>query len=212
MPPTAAPNVATPPERLRWSGGWWRRAARRPSPNQDARPPGEPVTLVVVHSISLPPGHYGGDAIENLFTNRLDPAAHPSFEALRGLRVSAHFLIRRDGRTLQFVPIERRAWHAGRSTWCGRAACNDFSVGIELEGLEGLTFEAAQYSVLADLLRDLRRRLPLADVTGHEHVAPERKRDPGPGFDWHGLRRRMVAHHAARRLHVGPPAQRGCAS
>jgi AmpD protein len=147
------------------------------------------VSLVVVHSISLPPGEYGGDAIERLFTNRLDVGADPSFEALRGLEVSAHFLIRRDGEVVQFVSCEDRAWHAGRSAWRGRGNCNDWSIGVELEGLEGLGFEAVQYRQLARLLRTLVRHYPLAEVVGHEHVAPGRKRDPGSGFDWRGLRR-----------------------
>ena len=145
------------------------------------------VDLVVLHSISLPPGVYGGDAIERLFTNRLDWSAHPSFEAIRGLQVSAHFLLRRDGRALQFVSADQRAWHAGASTWRGRDNCNDFSIGIELEGLEGEAFEPAQYTALTGLLQALLRRYPLRAIAGHEHVAPGRKRDPGPGFDWRAL-------------------------
>jgi len=145
------------------------------------------VDLVVLHSISLPPGVYGGDAIERLFTNRLDWSAHPSFEAIRGLQVSAHFLLRRDGRALQFVSADQRAWHAGASTWRGRDNCNDFSIGIELEGLEGEAFEPAQYTALNGLLQALLRRYPLRAIAGHEHVAPGRKRDPGPGFDWRTL-------------------------
>lgn len=143
----------------------------------------------MVHSISLPPGIYGGNAIERLFTNRLDGAAHPYFEGLRGLEVSAHFLIRRDGRLVQFVSCAHRAWHAGLSSWRGRENCNDWSVGIELEGLEGCCFTARQYRRLAHLLLDLRQCLPIRDIAGHEHVAPGRKRDPGPGFDWARLRR-----------------------
>jgi AmpD protein len=145
------------------------------------------IDLVVVHSISLPPGVYGGDAIERLFTNTLDPVAHPSFAPLRGLEVSAHFLIRRDGELLQFVAVERRAWHAGVSSWRGRAGCNDYSVGVELEGLEGQVFEPAQYGALADLIADLAARWPITEVTGHEHVAPGRKGDPGAQFDWAAL-------------------------
>lgn len=144
---------------------------------------------MIVHSISLPPGEYGGGFIEDLFMGRLDPAAHPYFEGLRGLRVSAHFLVRRDGQVLQFVNADHRAWHAGRSAWRGREDCNDHSIGIELEGLEGAPFEAIQYAALARLLRALSRRYPLRDVVGHEHVAPGRKHDPGPGFDWHLLGR-----------------------
>jgi len=147
------------------------------------------IDLVVLHSISLPPGVFGGDAIERLFTNRLDWAAHPYFEQIRGLQVSAHFLLRRDGQALQFVSTDQRAWHAGVSHWRGRDQCNDFSVGIELEGLEGEAFEAAQYTALNRLLQALARRHPLRDLAGHEHVAPGRKRDPGAGFDWRRLSR-----------------------
>ncbi|MBL0719170.1 1,6-anhydro-N-acetylmuramyl-L-alanine amidase AmpD [Piscinibacter sp. Jin2] len=164
--------------------GWWSAAARRPSPHWNARPPGAAIELALIHSISLPAGVYGGDAIERLFAGTLDPAAHPSFEPLRGLEVSAHVLLRRDGSLLQFVPLHERAWHAGRSVWRGRPNVNDVSVGIELEGLEGLAFEPAQYAALAGLLRGLARALPLREVVGHQHVAPVRKGDPGPGFDW----------------------------
>jgi AmpD protein len=172
-----------------WDGGWWRAARRLPSPNCDERPPGDAVTLVVLHSISLPPGEYGGDGVERLFTNRLDCDAHPYFDGLRGLRVSAHFLVRRDGQVLQFVDCDRRAWHAGRSHWRGRDACNDHSIGIELEGLEGESFEAAQYTAVARLLRALAARYPVDEAVGHEDIAPGRKSDPGPGFDWPRLRR-----------------------
>ncbi len=161
-----------------------------PSPNFGPRPPATSVDLVILHSISLPPGEYGGDAVERLFTNRLDPAAHPYFENLRDLRVSAHFLIRRDGELLQFVSCDERAWHAGASCWDGRDDCNDFSIGIELEGLEGEAFEAAQYGRLARTLTGLAGRYPIRAVTGHEHVAPGRKHDPGAGFHWADLRRR----------------------
>jgi N-acetyl-anhydromuramoyl-L-alanine amidase len=171
-----------------WRSGWWSAARRCPSPNRGARPAGAAVSLVVLHSISLPPGEYGSDAIECLFTNRLDAAAHPSFGELQGLEVSAHFVIRRDGELVQFVSCDERAWHAGRSAWGGRENCNDWSIGIELEGLEGETFEPAQYTRLARLLRALSGRYPIDEVVGHEHVAPGRKRDPGPGFDWTGLR------------------------
>jgi len=167
-----------------WDDGWWRHATRVPSPNFSARPAGACVDTVVLHSISLPPGQYGGDAIERLFTNTLDWSAHPYFETIRGLQVSAHFLVRRDGAVLQFVPIDRRAWHAGRSSWAGRAEANDWSIGIELEGLEGDTFEPAQYDALARLLPAIDRIRAVRHVVGHEHVAPGRKIDPGPGFDW----------------------------
>jgi AmpD protein len=171
--------------------GWWTGARRLPSPNFGPRPGGTAVTLAVVHSISLPPGEYGSDAIERLFDNRLDFDAHPYFDGLRGLQVSAHFVIRRDGELLQFVSCEHRAWHAGRSAWRGRENCNDWSVGVELEGLEGGAFEAVQYRQLVRLLRALARRYPLTEAVGHEHVAPGRKTDPGPGFDWRGLRRML---------------------
>jgi AmpD protein len=177
----------------RWRDGWWRDAARVESPNHDARPAGAAITLAVVHSISLPPGEYGGPHIEQLFTNRLDWDAHPYFDRIRGLRVSAHFLVQRDGVLLQFVSCDCRAWHAGRSSWRGRDECNDYSVGIELEGLEGERFEAAQYDALARLLGALRAQYPIDAIVGHEHVAPGRKVDPGPGFDWPLLQRLLAA-------------------
>lgn len=167
-----------------WRDGWLERARRCESPNFGPRPEGTTVDLVLIHSISLPPGRYGGDAIERLFTNCLDWDAHPYYQQIRGLQVSAHFVVRRDGELLQFVSCDARAWHAGPSTWKGRANCNDYSIGIELEGLEGERFEAAQYDVLAALIADLAGRYPIADVAGHEHVAPGRKFDPGTGFDW----------------------------
>jgi AmpD protein len=159
-----------------------------PSPNFGPRPEGIPIDLAVVHSISLPPGHYGGPEVEQLFTNTLDWDAHPYFEQIRGLEVSSHFVIRRDGELVQFVSVLDRAWHAGRSSWCGRDNCNDYSIGIELEGLEGETFEDAQYDTLAHLLRTLNTHWPLNQVVGHEHIAPGRKQDPGPGFDWARLK------------------------
>ncbi|MBX3619382.1 MAG: 1,6-anhydro-N-acetylmuramyl-L-alanine amidase AmpD [Rhizobacter sp.] len=164
--------------------GWLDDAHVCPSPNFGPRPPGTDVSLALIHSISLPPGRYGGDAIERLFTNRLDWSAHPYFEHIRGLQVSSHFLVRRDGELLQFVSCDQRAWHAGRSSWQGRDNCNDFSIGIELEGLEGERFEPAQYERLVSLLQELAQRYPLQWVAGHEHVAPGRKQDPGSGFDW----------------------------
>ena len=146
---------------------------------------------MVLHSISLPPGQYGGDAIERLFSNRLDCDAHPYYDALRGLRVSAHFLLRRDGRVLQFVSCDQRAWHAGASVWRGRDNCNHYSIGIELEGLDGTRFDDAQYAPLARLLRALAAHYPIAEVVGHEDIAPGRKADPGAGFDWPRLRRAL---------------------
>ena len=196
-------------KRAVWKDGWWSRASRRPSPNFGERPRVERVSLAVVHSISLPPGHYGGDEVERFFTNRLDHAAHPYFNGLRGLRVSAHFFIRRDGRVLQFVSCDQRAWHAGVSSWAGRENCNDFSIGIELEGLEGTTFERAQYVTMARLLRSAARRYPIDAVVGHEHIAPGRKGDPGCGFDWKLLRLRMRWHEGAIALIGVPSAMRG---
>jgi N-acetyl-anhydromuramoyl-L-alanine amidase len=154
------------------------------SPNCDARPRGAEISLVLLHSISLPPGEFGGDAIERLFTNRLDPEAHPHFREIAHLRVSSHFLVRRDGELVQFVPPRRRAWHAGASAWRGRPRCNDFSIGIELEGTEDSPFEDLQYKKLDFLLKALRKTLPLRDIAAHSDVAPGRKTDPGVHFDW----------------------------
>ncbi len=177
--------MSEPPGGTFDSAGWHRRARRVASPNFDARPDGALVELLVIHNISLPPGRFGGPAIEALFTNRLDPAAHPSFASIAGLRVSAHFLIRRDGRLLQFVAIGARAWHAGVSSWRGRERCNDFSIGIELEGTDTRPYTALQYRRLGVLARDIRRACPaLAGVAGHSEIAPGRKTDPGPAFDW----------------------------
>jgi AmpD protein len=169
--------------------GMVRAAAQVPSPNFDNRPEGTAITLLVVHGISLPPGEFGGPGIVELFTNRLDPAADPYYRTVAKLTVSAHFLIRRDGALTQFVPCAKRAWHAGISSWRGRAQCNDFSVGVELEGIDPVPYEAAQYAMLARLTRALRRRYPIAEVAGHSDVAPGRKTDPGPGFDWERYRR-----------------------
>ena len=174
-----------------FAADWMAGARRVLSPNCDSRPQGSAVSLVVVHSISLPRGRYGGDAIERLFTNRLDPAAHPSFAELAGLRVSAHFLVRRDGALLQFVPIGLRAWHAGASRWRGRERCNDFSVGVELEGTDEGEFAPAQYASLARLVGKLQRQLTLCEIAGHSDVASGRKRDPGAGFDWPRLLARL---------------------
>ena len=185
----STPSSVAPTDRSgRWRGGWLGAASRCSSPNFGPRPAGIDISLALIHSISLPPGVYGGEAIERLFTNRLDWAADPYFEQIRGLRVSAHFVIHRQGELRQFVSCDERAWHAGRSVWQGREDCNDWSIGIELEGLEGDRFEAAQYLTLAVLLRRLKRRYPIRLVLGHEHVAPGRKQDPGPGFDWPALR------------------------
>lgn len=154
------------------------------SPNCDERPAGCAVDLIVIHNISLPPGEFGGPGIIELFSNRLDSAAHPYYAAIAGLRVSAHFLIRRDGELIQFVPCSRRAWHAGSSRWRGRERCNDFSIGIELEGADHVPFEDMQYETLAGLTRLLKAHYPVADIVGHSDIAPGRKTDPGPHFDW----------------------------
>lgn len=156
------------------------------SPNCDQRPPGTVVSLIVIHAISLPPGEFGGDAIERLFTNHLDQMEHPYYRVIQAqtLRVSAHFLIRRDGAVIQFVPCDQRAWHAGQSSWRGRECCNDFSIGVELEGCDELPFEDMQYGALAHLLEVLRHSYPLVDIAGHADIAPQRKTDPGPCFDW----------------------------
>ena len=159
------------------------------SPNCDERPAGMPIELLVVHAISLPPGVFGGSAIEDLFLNRLDPAAHPYYAGIAGLRVSAHFVIRRDGACVQFVPCLKRAWHAGESHWRGRSRCNDFSIGVELEGADDLVFEDAQYDALARLTRGLQKAYPIGEILGHSDIAPERKTDPGPNFDWPRFRR-----------------------
>lgn len=167
-----------------------RKARQVPSPNCDARPDGEAVTLVVVHGISLPPGVFAGEAVERLFTNALDTSAHPYYAGLAGMRVSAHFLVRRDGELVQFVSCNDRAWHAGVSSWRGRERCNDFSVGIELEGADDVPYTPAQYGRLATLLWALKGRYPaIAAAVGHSDVAPGRKTDPGPAFDWDRLAR-----------------------
>lgn len=188
MARTPAPEAAAPPL---WQGGWYGYARRLDSPNFGPRPAGAAINLVVVHSISLPPGQYGGDEVQRLFTNTLDWDAHPYFKAIEGMQVSAHFYIRRGGELWQFVSCDDRAWHAGNSSWCGRDNCNDYSVGIELEGLEGLPFEAAQYEALGGLCAAIAQRYPVAHVAGHEHVAAGRKNDPGPGFDWGELARSL---------------------
>ena len=176
--------------------GWLEDAEVIRSPNFDARPDDARIRLVVVHGISLPPARYGGGYIQQFFCNRLDAGAHPYFESICDLRVSAHCLIERDGRTTQFVSFLDRAWHAGVSEWRGTAACNDFSIGIELEGCDDEPYEQAQYLVLAGLVSALRARFPDIDadaITGHSDIAPGRKTDPGPAFDWPKLHRLMQA-------------------
>lgn len=167
-----------------WHQDWYRFAKHIASPNFGARPTHALIDLIVIHSISLPPGQYGGDEVIQLFTNQLNWNDHPYFQQIQGLQVSAHFFIRRDGSLIQFVGCDQRAWHAGCSQYRGRDNCNDDSIGIELEGLEGDTFESEQYETLATLCAALVQRYPIAHIAGHEHIAPERKKDPGLGFNW----------------------------
>ncbi|MYM89107.1 1,6-anhydro-N-acetylmuramyl-L-alanine amidase AmpD [Rugamonas sp. FT82W] len=164
--------------------GWWQPAIRYDSPHADCRPDPADITLLVIHNISLPGGRFGGPHVSDLFTGRLDYNTDPSFADLRGLKVSSHFFIRRDGRVMQYVSANERAWHAGLSSFRGREKCNDYSIGVELEGTDCSGFEPAQYQALAELTVALQMRYPLADVQGHEHIAPGRKTDPGPLFDW----------------------------
>lgn len=154
------------------------------SPNHDGRPAGVGIDLLVIHNISLPPGEFGGDAVVRLFTNRLDIKAHPYYAHLEGVRVSAHFFIRRNGEIIQFVSCAKRAWHAGVSNWHGRERCNEFSIGVELEGSDQEPFASAQYHALAKLTRRLCRAYPIRGIAGHSDIAPQRKTDPGPHFDW----------------------------
>lgn len=154
-----------------------------PSPNCDDRPAGA-IDLLVIHNISLPPGEFGGDGVQRLFTNTLDAAAHPYYSTIAELKVSAHFFVRRDGRLIQFVPCLKRAWHAGESCWQSKSRCNDFSVGIELEGSDTVPFTDAQYAALNRLSKALRAAYPAVCIAGHSDIAPQRKTDPGPHFDW----------------------------
>lgn len=172
-----------------WQEGWYAFARACASPNFGPRPPGTCIDLAVLHSISLPPGQFGGNAVQQLFTNQLDWNAHPYYKRIEGLQVSAHFFIQRGGELWQFVSCDDRAWHAGHSRFQDRDNCNDFSIGIELEGLEGGLFEAAQYETLIALLPALALQYPVQHITGHEHIAPDRKSDPGPGLDWQMLQR-----------------------
>ena len=171
-----------------WHEGWYTPAQRIESPNQDSRPSDSEIDLVILHAISLPPGEYGGNDVVKLFTNQLNPGEHPFYAEIAGLKVSAHFFIPRDGSLIQFVPITARAWHAGVSSWEGRERCNDFSIGIELEGDDDTPFEQAQYQTLQSLLRSLIVAWPIKSVTSHSHVAPNRKTDPGYCFDWAPVR------------------------
>lgn len=174
-----------------WRAGWYGFARRLDSPNFGPRPANARLDLIVLHSISLPPGAYGGDEVQRLFTNTLDWNAHPYFKSIEGMTVSSHFYVRRSGELWQFVSCDDRAWHAGASSYRGRENCNDDSVGIELEGLEGGTFEPAQYEAVAGLCAAIAQRYPVEHIAGHEHIAAGRKADPGAGFDWPALQRSL---------------------
>lgn len=166
------------------TNGWLSGVRKVASPNYDHRSPGGQIDLLVIHNISLPPDQFGGPGIVAFFTNQLDHDAHPYYEQLRGVKVSSHFLLRRDGEIVQFVSCLQRAWHAGVSSWQGRTRCNDFSIGIELEGSDFVPFTDRQYAALARLTRLLQRAYPIRSIAGHSDIAPGRKTDPGPNFDW----------------------------
>lgn len=175
---------------------WLDGALQVPSPNCSARPDPADISLLVIHNISLPPGQFGGPHIDELFCNRLDPAAHPYFAGICQLQVSAHLLIRRDGSVVQYVPFDRKAWHAGKSSFGGREECNEFSIGIELEGTDDLPFTRAQYGTLTGVTTALLASYPRLDatrITGHSDIAPGRKTDPGPCFDWPAYRAALLA-------------------
>lgn len=166
---------------------WLSGICHRPSPNYNARPDDTAVDLLVIHNISLPPGEFGGDSIEHFFTNRLDPDRHPFFREIAQMKVSAHLLVRRDGSVIQFVPLNQRAWHAGRSAFQGRQECNDFAIGIELEGTDTTPYTDQQYAALSSLTHRIQQHYPeitAERITGHSDIAPGRKTDPGPAFDW----------------------------
>lgn len=179
---------------LKINQGWLEHANKIPSPNYDDRPEKENINLVVIHNISLPPGDFGGDWINALFTNTLDPDAHPYFKEIADTKVSAHLLVRRDGEVIQYVPFEKRAWHAGESSYKGRHACNDFSIGIELEGTDNIAYEDIQYEKLIEIFKALKKTFPALtqeNIVGHCNIAPDRKTDPGQSFDWDYLYRCM---------------------
>lgn len=176
-----------------WSEGWYRYARALASPNFGPRPAPAHIDLIVIHSISLPPGKFANGNVQRLFTNQLDWEQHPYFEGIRGLQVSSHFFITRSGELWQFVSCDERAWHAGHSSYRGRENCNDDSIGIELEGFEGDLFEVSQYETLACLCAAIMTHYPVAHIAGHEHIAAGRKHDPGSGFDWRLLQRRLAA-------------------
>ena len=176
-----------------WHGGWYRCARILASPNVGPRPAQAEIDLLVIHSISLPPGEFGNSNVQRLFTNQLDWEEHVYFEGIRGLKVSSHFFITRTGMLWQFVSCDERAWHAGQSSYRGRPNCNDDSIGIELEGLEGDPFEMGQYETLASLCAALMAQYPIQHIAGHEHIAAGRKQDPGAGFDWPLLKNSLAA-------------------
>ena len=175
----------------KWADGWYLPAHRLASPNFGPRPGAHPIDLLVLHSISLPPGDYANRHVQDLFTNQLDWELHPYFKKIEGLEVSSHFFIERSGQLWQFVSCDDRAWHAGVSSYRGRDNCNDDSIGIELQGLEGDAFEPAQYTALVGLCLDIAQHYPIHHIAGHEHIAPKRKADPGAGFDWTFLQQHL---------------------
>lgn len=189
----AADSQSVPVVQPLWRGGWYRFARAVASPNAGARPPQAHVDLIVIHSISLPPGEFGNGNVQRLFMNQLDWDAHPYFGSIRGLQVSAHFFVSRSGALWQFVSCDDKAWHAGQSSYRGRDNCNDDSIGIEMEGLEGGLFEAVQYETLSSLCAALMQKFPVLYIAGHEHIAPQRKQDPGPGFEWPLLQKMLSA-------------------
>lgn len=189
MRPMKRPDVSA--EGSVWRDGWYRFSGRLGSPNFGPRPSQENIDLIVLHCISLPPGQFGGDAVQRLFANQLDWDQHPYFKSIQGLQVSSHFYIRRLGELLQFVSADQRAWHAGVSSYADRGNCNDNSIGIELEGVEGERFEDQQYETLAGLCAAILQRYPITHIAGHEHIAPGRKTDPGGGFDWRRLQQAL---------------------
>ena len=185
QPPQAKPfNDSSMPSNICWNEGWCSLAQAIVSPNFGPRPQNSTIDLLVLHSISLPPGEFSGNYITDLFTNQLDWDAHPYFQSIKGLEVSCHFLIKRDGSIVQYVSCNERAWHAGNSCYRGRYNCNDDSIGVELEGLEGGLFTEAQYFNLVLLTQSIIQHYPISHIAGHEHIAPGRKFDPGAGFDW----------------------------
>ena len=178
-------NPNKPVKPTQWTtDGYWQAARQVHSPNQDQRPVDAVVSLIVIHNISLPPNEFGGPGVEQLFTNTLNPDEHPYYRDIAKVEVSAHFLIRRAGEVIQFVSCDQRAWHAGQSSWNGQQRCNEFSIGIELEGSDFVPFEPAQYAALSQLISAMIEHYPITAVVGHEHIAPGRKTDPGPCFDW----------------------------